>query len=112
MDFSLLTTSEDEDDDIPLIDLMKKLLVAENITDGDVVEWIQGDDVAQELNDEELAELVEQKERHPESESEGENETEIEKVSHSAALCAIETTLKYIEQHPEVIPADILFINK
>ncbi|KAF5300965.1 hypothetical protein FQA39_LY10935 [Lamprigera yunnana] len=78
----------------------------ENITDEDVVEWIQGDDVPQELNDEELAQLVEEKERYSESESEGENKTQIDKVSHSAALCAIEATLKYIEQHPEAIPAE------
>lgn len=84
------------------------------IQPADIEEWLLGGDIVEvtneDLNDEQIVSAVFKVETE-EDETDDEKE-EPENISHTTATEAFEIAMKYVEQHPEATPMDVLCIKK
>lgn len=82
----------------------------------DVDQWLVEADVSEDtnedLNDDEIIAAVQNKTVEDDMNSDEDEPTSDSVVSHSAAKDAFDTALKYIEQHPNATPMDVLWAKK
>ncbi|XP_018574376.1 jerky protein homolog-like [Anoplophora glabripennis] len=95
---------------LPLLEMARSLPSEDPLTENDVEEWIRGDDVELDYTDEEIASIVQERQRIEESSSD--EEIIFQKLSHSEDLAAFETALAHVEQQNEATPADIFLMKK
>lgn len=96
-----------------LHELVVKIAGCENLTQADVCEWINGDELVEELTDTELIKTVCNNGDETVLSDASDNETEISaKISHSDGLEALQKALTYVEQQENATAADVLLIKR
>jgi hypothetical protein len=97
---------------------MRNLQGCEDIQKTNVIEWLAADDPAYcntDLDDNEIILAVTRNAAiEPEDTENSDSDTEeaFLKVTHSEGKEALETALRYVEQHKESTPADVVLIKK
>lgn len=94
-----------------LLELMQSLEGCENVDKRYVMEWINADDIEEELSIEEITDSFQESEKASDDD-EVVNEQPSNKISHQEGFASLEKALIYIEQQPEATPADILLLNR
>lgn len=104
----------DEEDDEPLINLVRRLPHEGTIVDADISDWMNADE-EEELTDAMLVSLVTKNEDNVDENEDADVPETVEndsKVSHSRGLEAIQLALQYLEQQPETTPADLMLLKR
>ena len=106
--------SREETENCEIVDLLKKIPGCEEVTDGDVGEWMGQDENCELLGDGEIVALVKENEDKNEDESEDEemeDNGKVKKMTHSEGLKAAEGMLRYLEEQG-ASAMDILFLRR
>lgn len=99
----------DEEDNLPLLELLRNFPAHEAIDETDVDNWINADDDVNEYSDDMIATMVMNQEDE-QSDSDDDPE-EVQKMSHSDGLRALETAISYIEQEGAT-PSDVMLFRR
>lgn len=107
------TKSDDEDEDnMPLVRLIRKLPGCENADTQEINEWLASDEQS-EVTDENIIEMVnEEKTYHKEDDEEETSSQENGKISHGEGVASLEAALRYVEQQEEATPTDVLLLKR
>lgn len=100
----------DDEDNLPLSHLIRKLPGCENSNETEVTDWINNDE-QHEITDAAIIEMVnEPAEENEEDETEG--TVTVPVMTHSEGLAALEAAMCYVEQQPEATATDNLLLRR
>lgn len=109
-----ITTAESDHEE-SLQQIFTKIPGCENVTETEVNEWLNSDNVEDEMTDQELIESVCKNANEISSDDDDEVECTDNipvKMSHSEGLEALEKALTYVEQQENATAADVLLIKR
>lgn len=110
--FQKCTNAGEDEDDIPLVRLIKKLPGCENADTQEIDNWLALDEQF-EVADEDVIEMVkDEKTAHKEDDEEGTSSQENAKIGHGEGVTALEAALRYVEQQEEATPTDVLLLKR
>ena len=97
---------ESTDDAQPELDIASEL----SLTHDEIQEWFENDkNACEELTDEEIVQMAQSDQVESDS---SDDELDIARVSHSPALAAFDTCIQYLEQQPDSSSIQIMLLYK